>query len=200
MINNIVSTLLGICLKMVDDHHDMNLYNKNYINFIKCLLLFLTIYWINIDFEYCTAMVIVCLVCYIFKQVDLIYYKCVMLLIISTFIYQFNTNANTLNKNKLYELLVTLILLFIAVYIEDRAFDGEYSRFKLEARFTGFIIMAIYLYINTYQNHIIQNIINLDNPISQIFKVIDPDVNAILIVFGYVFMSIIDIAYKLKDD
>jgi len=123
-----------------------------------------------------------------------------MLLIISTFIYQFNTNANTLNKNKVYELLVTFILLFSAVFIEDRVFEGEYSIFKLEARFTGFIIMAIYLYINKYQNHIIQNIANLDNPVSQIFKIIDPDINAILLVFGYVFISIIDIAYKLKDD
>ena len=119
-------------------------------------------------------------------------------MIIMTFIYQFNTH--TLNIYKIYELLLTFILLFLAAYIEDKAFEKEYSVFKLQSRCIGFILIGIYLYIHTYHNDIIQNIYNLDNPVSKIFQTINPDINAILIVFGYVFISIIDIAYKLKDD
>ena len=55
MINNIISLLFGILLKIVDDHYDMNLYDKRLIYWVKFILTFITLYWINIDFDYCTA-------------------------------------------------------------------------------------------------------------------------------------------------
>ena len=198
MNNSIISILLGSCLKMIDDHHDMGLYNKKIITFVKILLTLLTIYWVNMDFEYCVALVIVCVVCYMFKQIDIPYYKNMMGLITIIFLYQFNTN--TLNTTKMYELFITFILLFVGVYIEDKVFQKDYSLFKLESRCVGFVIMSIYLYFYIYNNNTIQNIFDLDNPISKLIKIIDPDINAILVVFGYLFISTIDMTYKLKND
>ena len=60
-----ISLLFGILVKIVDDHYDMNIYNKNIIYWVKIILAFITLYWINIDFDYCTAMVIITIICYL---------------------------------------------------------------------------------------------------------------------------------------
>ena len=82
MNNKIISFIIGALLKIVDDNNDMNLFNDKYIIFVKILLTILTIYWINIDYNYCMDMVITCIVCYLIKQIDTPYYKIGMLIII----------------------------------------------------------------------------------------------------------------------
>ena len=61
----------------------------------------------------------------------------------------------------------------------------------------GFLASIIYLYIFTFHKYVIDNVIDKVNSKNKIFSILYPEVDAILIVLGYVFVSIIDISYML---
>jgi hypothetical protein len=195
MYNKIISFIFGAFLKLVDDNNDMNLFNDKYINIIKVLLAMLALYWINIDFNYCIDMVITCIICYFIKQVDTPYYKIVMLLICLNFFLKFDSNKFT--TELMIEKLTIFIVFFSAAYIEHNFFKEEYSKPKLCFRVLGFIATIVYLYVFSYHNNFIENIINKFFYNNKIFTILKPEVDAILIVLGYVFVSIIDISYML---
>lgn len=195
MYNKIISFIFGAFLKLVDDNNDMNLFNDKYINIIKVLLAMLALYWINIDFNYCIDMVITCIICYFIKQVDTPYYKIVMLLICLNFLLKFDSNKFT--TELMIEKLTIFIVFFSAAYIEHNFFKEEYSKPKLCFRVLGFITTILYLYVFSYHKNFIENIINKLFSNNKIFTILKPEIDAILIVLGYVFVSIIDISYML---
>lgn len=195
MYNKIISFIFGAFLKLVDDNNDMNLFNDKYINIIKVLLAILALYWINIDFNYCIDMVITCIVCYFIKQVDTPYYKIVMLLIILNFFIKFDSSKFT--KDLMIEKLTIFIVFFSAAFIEHNFFKEEYSKPKLCFRVLGFIGTILYLYVFSFHNNIIESIINKFFSDNKIVTILKPEIDAILIVLGYVFVSIIDISYML---
>jgi len=195
MNNKIISFIIGALLKIVDDNNDMDLFKDNYIIFVKIFLTILTVYWINIDYNYSMDMVITCIVCYLIKQIDTPYYKIGMLIIILNFLYKLKYYEFTFDL--FIDKIITFIVLFIAAYIENNLFKEEYSQFKLYARISGFLITILYVYIFTFHKKILY-----DNNISKnrIIKILYPEIDAILIVLGYIFISIIDIGYMLANN
>ena len=195
MNNKIISFIIGALLKIVDDNNDMNLFNDKYIIFVKILLMILTVYWINIDYNYCIDMVITCIVCYLIKQIDTPYYKIGMLTIILNFLYKLKYNEFTLDL--FIDKIITFIVFFIAAYIENILFKEEYSHLKLYARISGFLITILYVYIFSFHKKILY-----DNNISKnrIIKILYPEIDAILIGLGYISISIIDIGYMLANN
>ena len=196
MINNIISLLFGILVKIVDDHYDMNLYSKNLIYCIKIILTFITLYWINIDFDYCTAMVIITIICYFIKQVDKMYYKFVAILIIMTFIYQFDIKKFTITK--IYEILSLIIIASILGYAESKNYTEEISYSKFYSRLIGCIITILYLYLYNFHYYLYEMLKN-NKQIGQIFTLLEPDINPILVVLGYGIMSVINLNNQLKN-
>jgi len=195
MINNIISLLFGILVKIVDDHYDMNIYNKNIIYWVKIILTFITLYWINIDFDYCTAMVIITIICYLIKQVDKIYYKFVAILILITFVYQFDIKKFTITK--MYEILSLIIIAAFLGYTESKIYNEEVSYNKFYCRLIGCIITIIYLYFYNCHYYLYENFKN-NQQIGWIFTLLEPDINPILVVLGYGIISVINLNNQLK--
>lgn len=195
MNNKIISFIIGALLKIVDDNNDMNLFNDKYIIFVKIILTILTVYWINIDYNYSMDMVITCIVCYLIKQIDTPYYKIGTLIIILNFLYKLKYYEFTFDL--FIDKIITFIVLFIGAYIENNLFKEEYSQIKLYARISGFLITILYVYIFTFHKKILY-----DNNISKnrIIKILYPEIDAILIVLGYVSVSILDISYMLTNN
>jgi len=195
MNNKIISFIIGALLKIVDDNNDMNLFNDKYIIFVKILLTILTVYWINIDYNYCMDMVITCIVCYLIKQIDTTYYKIGMLIIILNFLYKLKYIEFTFDL--FIDKIITFIVLFIVAYIENNLFKEEYSQLKLYARISGFLITILYVYILSFHKKILY-----DNnvPNNRILKILYPEIDAILIGLGYISISILDISYMLANN
>ena len=93
--------------------------------------------------------------------------------------------------------IITFIVLFIAAYIENNLFKEEYSQLKLYARISGFLITILYVYIFSFHKKILY-----DNNVSnnRILKILYPEIDAILIVLGYISISILDISYMLANN
>ena len=173
----------------------MNLFNDKYIIFVKILLTIFTVYWINIDYNYCMDMVITCIVCYLIKQIDTTYYKIGMLIIILNFLYKLKYIEFTFDL--FIDKIITFIVLFIVAYIENNLFKEEYSQLKLYARISGFLITILYVYILSFHKKILY-----DNnvPNNRILKILYPEIDAILIGLGYISISILDISYMLANN
>lgn len=137
MNNNLIGFLLGNCIKIVDDHYDLNIYDKKIINFIKLLGLFLLIYWNFLGFEYNLIFVFELIICYFANQIDTDFYKKVSLLIIIIFISYLLLNKKNNFFTKIYNplnLLVYFVLALIIILLEAKLFKQETSCFKLIAR------------------------------------------------------------------
>lgn len=194
MKDKIISLIIGALLKIIDDNNDANLFDDNYIIFTKILLSTLTLYWINIDNNHCIDILIVCIVCYLVKQVDTLYYKIIMILIILNFIFKLKNINLDLYKYKIF----AFIILFVIVYIESILFKEEYSKLKLYVRILAFLLTIFYTYIFTCHKYIIDYFFN--NYISKniiIKQNLYPHIDNILVVLGYIFVSILDINYML---
>jgi len=182
---------------MVDDHYDINLYNDKFINWVKYLLVLLTLYWINIDYDYCTAMVIITIICYLIKQVDKIYYKFVAILILMNFVIQFDIKKFTLTK--IYELIAILIIACICGYSESKLYPEEVSYKKFYTRLLGCISTIIYLYLYKYHYYLYAYFKN-NEYLGWLFTLIEPDVEPILAVLGYGLISVFNLHNKLRDN
>ena len=197
MKDKIISLVIGALLKIIDDNNDANLFNDNYIIFVKILLSILTLYWINIDNNHCIDIVIVCIVCYLVKQVDTLYYKIIMILIILNFIFKLKNINLDLFKYK----IIAFIILFVIFYIESILFKEEYSKLKVYVRTLVFFQIIFYLYFFTFHKHIIDDFFN--SYISEniiVKKNLYPHIDNILIILGYIFVSILDINYMLMNN
>lgn len=162
MNNNLIGFLLGNCIKIVDDHYDLDIYDKNIINLIKLLGLFLLIYWNLLGFEYNLIFIFELIICYFANQIDTEFYKKVSLLIIIIFI-----SYLVFSKNKFFtkiynplNLLLYFILALTIILIEAKIFKEETSCFKLIARI--FVIsVAIISYFDKRNTILTKNFTSL---------------------------------------
>lgn len=162
MNNNLIGFLLGNSIKIVDDHYDLNIYDSQFINFIKSFGLLLLIYWNFLGFEYNLIFIFEIIICYFAKQIDNDFYKKVSLLIITIFIFYllFNKKKIFVDNFNPMNLFLYFILALIIIIIESKIFKEEYSWFKLISRI--FVIsVAITFYFNKENKGIVKNFTSL---------------------------------------
>lgn len=162
MNNNFIGFLLGNCIKIVDDHYDLDIYDKKIINLVKLLGLFLLIYWNLLGFEYNLIFILEIIICYLANQIDTDFYKKVSFLIIVFFIFYLLLNKKNIFVNSFnpLNLLIYFILALIIIIIESKIFKEEASCFKLISRL--FVIsIAITSYFDKRNTTITKNFTSL---------------------------------------
>ena len=185
MIDNIISFTLGSIIKIVDDHYDMKIHNKEFIKILKFIGLLGLIYWTNLGIEYNFILLVETIICYFVKQIDNKFYKYVAYYIVLNFLYQkIILKKNVFSPN--FTIKSTFINSFITItviLIESKIFKEEYSLRKILCRTIVFGI-GFMLYL----------IILLKLPDSKHNRLIK---NSLCITYGYFFISVSDMTVML---
>ena len=200
MFNNIFSLIFGILIKILDDHYDMNIYDKKYINFIKILIIVCIIYWSSIDLHYPFGFLLMAILCYLTNGVDNKFYVYSIYLFGTMLLLQlfFNKN-NVFTKDMVICSIISTLFSFGGVFLEARLYTEEYSFNKIIARIFMIIIFGLLYKLDLSklnqlldikifsENNIVNKILNCTN--DKIFN------NTYSLLIGYCLMSVINMSY-----
>ena len=129
--NNIFFLIFGSMIKIIDDHYDMNMFDKKFINIIKILIILSIIYSGIISIEYSIAFLFVSLYSYLANSIDTLYYKFGIILFGIMFIIQiFFIDLNEYSFNMLFFVSMLGITALILIYNEAKMYYEEYSKKK----------------------------------------------------------------------
>ena len=198
--NNIFFLIFGSMIKIIDDHFDMNMFDKKLVNIIKILIILSIIYSGIISIEYSIAFLFVSLYSYLANSIDTLYYKLGIILFGIMFIIQiFFIDLNEYSFNMLFFVSMLGITALILIYNEAKMYYEEYSKKKIISRvflscffFCLFILNLKDIHL-TYNFEIFKNIKFIDDMLDltndKFLK------NCYCLLIGYFFTSVLDICY-----
>ena len=121
--NNIFFLIFGSLIKILDDHYDMNMFNKKFVKLVKILIILSIIYCGIINIEYSFAFLLVSLYSYLANSIDTSSYKLGIILFSIIFIIQlFFTDLNYYSSNIIYFSLLLGLMALILIYYEAKIF------------------------------------------------------------------------------
>ena len=133
-------------IKIIDDHYDMNMFDKKLVNIIKILIILSIIYSGIISIEYSIAFLFVSLYSYLANSIDTLYYKLGIILFGIMFIIQiFFIDLNEYSFNMLFFVSLLGIIALILIYNEAKMYYEEYSKKKNNIK--SFFVMFLFLFI-----------------------------------------------------
>lgn len=198
--NNIFFIIFGSLIKIIDDHYDMNMFDKKFAKLVKILIILSIIYCGVISIDYSFAFLLVSLYSYLANSIDTPSYKLGIILFGILFLVQlFFTNFNEYNFGLLIYLFIVCILSLILIYKEAKLYNDEYNKDKIICRsFLSFVFICLFLLdlkeLNSNfnfnllkENKIIQDVLEMIN--DKVFK------NCYIMLFGYFFTSVLDMSY-----
>ena len=198
--NNIFFLIFGSMIKIIDDHYDMNMFDKKLVNIIKILIILSIIYSGIISIEYSIAFLFVSLYSYLANSIDTLYYKFGIILFGIMFIIQiFFIDLNEYSFNMLFFVSMLGITALILIYNEAKMYYEEYSKKKIISRvflscffFCLFILNLKDIHL-TYNFEIFKNIKFIDDMLDltndKFLK------NCYCLLIGYFFTSVLDMCY-----
>lgn len=198
--NNIFFLTFGSLIKIIDDHYDMNMFDKKFANLVKILIIFSIIYSGIISIEYSIAFLFVSLYSYLANSIDTLYYKLAIILFGVMFIIQlFFTDFNEYSFNMLFFVSLLGITALILIYHEAKMYYEEYSKKKIISRvFLSSFFFCLYI-LNlkdihlTYNFDIFKNIKFIDDMLDlsndKFLK------NCYCLLIGYFLTSVLDMCY-----
>ena len=198
--NNIFFLIFGSMIKIIDDHYDMNMFDKKLVNIIKILIILSIIYSGIISIEYSIAFLFVSLYSYLANSIDTLYYKLGIILFGIMFIIQiFFIDLNEYSFNMLFFVSLLGIIALILIYNEAKMYYEEYSKKKIISRvflscffFCLFILNLKDIHL-TYNFEIFKNIEFIDDMLEltndKFLK------NCYCLLIGYFFTSVLDMCY-----
>lgn len=187
-------------IKIIDDHYDMNMFDKKLVNIIKILIILSIIYSGIISIEYSIAFLFVSLYSYLANSIDTLYYKFGIILFGIMFIIQiFFIDLNEYSFNMLFFVSMLGITALILIYNEAKMYHEEYSKKKIISRvflscffFCLFILNLKDIHL-TYNFEIFKNIKFIDDMLDltndKFLK------NCYCLLIGYFFTSVLDMCY-----
>jgi len=184
--DNIISFLLGNSIKMVDDHYDINMYDKDFIKIVKFIGFILLSYWNNLGFEYNLFFFLEVIICYFVNQIDNDFYKNMSLYIIIIFISYclFYKKKYFVHEFNIPNIIFYFISAFILIFIESKLFKEDISKLKFFCRFGILFIGFSYFILLNLKNDIIKQ--------SEFSK------NIVMVFNGYFFISVTNIYKKIN--
>jgi hypothetical protein len=198
--NNIFFLIFGSLIKILDDHYDMNMFNKKVIDLIKVLIILSIIYCGSISIDYSIGFLFVSLYSYFASSIDTPSYKLGIILFGILFLVQlFFTNFNEYNFGLLIYLFIVCILSLILIYKEAKLYNYEYNKDKIISRiFLSFVFICLFLLdLEELNNNFNFNFLKENKIIQDVLEMINDKVfkNCYIMLFGYFFTSVLDMSY-----